>query len=466
MNFRFKLNHLPWSTPWKLVLVSVLMLFGSASALAAFTSEEAFVINSFSFLLWGALVMWMCAGFTMLEAGSVRTKNASMICMKNIGLYSIAGLMYFLIGYNLMYVGVDATDWVGTFTLFYGSSGEEISVLTEDGAVPSEEMLGQGYSTLSDWFFQMVFVATTASIISGCLAERVRLWSFLLFVVVLTGFIYPIIGSWTWGGGWLDNLGFTDFAGSTIVHSTGGWAALAGVLLLGPRLGKFRADGSIQATPPSNVPIVTLGVFILWLGWFGFNGGSQLALASAKDAIGMSTVLVNTNLAAAGGVIVAIAISRPILGRVDLLAVLNGAIGGLVSITAGPDITNHLWAIFIGAVGGLVVVAGLKFLEILKIDDVVGAIPAHLFAGVWGTIAVCFAGGANFIPQIIGIFSIGAFVFVVSLLVWWLIDLTLKLRITEVVEQLGQDAAELGIEAYPEFVLMPDQNIMDETKEE
>ena len=330
------------------------------------------------------------------------------------------------------------------------------------GAEASAAVAEAGQTTLSNWFFQMVFVATTASIISGCLAERVKLWSFFLFVVVLTGFIYPIVGAWTWGGGWLAELGFKDFAGSTIVHSTGGWAALAGVLLVGARLGKFRSDGTIQATPPSNVPIVTLGVFILWFGWFGFNGGSQLAISSTLDIISMSTVFANTTLSAAAGVIVAIAISRPILGRVDLLAVLNGALGGLVAITAGPDITNHLWAIFIGAVGGAVVVAGLKLLEILKIDDVVGAIPAHLFAGIWGTLAVCIAGGGSLVAQLIGIVSIGAFVFVVSLFVWWIIELTLKLRVSEVVEQLGQDAAELGIEAYPEFVLMPDQNIIPE----
>jgi len=461
MSFHSKLNFLPCATPWKLILGLVVAVFACTTAFAALTSEGQYVVNSLVLMVWGALVMWMCAGFTLLEAGSVRTKNASMICMKNIGLYSIAGIMYFVIGYNLMYVGVEESSFIGTFALFSASTSAENQLLGMDSPVASEQILSKGNASMAFWFFQMVFVATTASIISGCLAERVRLWAFFLFIAVLTGFIYPIIGSWTWGGGWLANLGFYDFAGSTIVHSVGGWAALAGVLLVGARLGKFKSDGTVQPTPPSNVPIVTLGVFILWLGWFGFNGGSVLALASAKDAILMSTVLVNTNLAAGAGVILAITISRPVLGRVDLLAVLNGAIGGLVAITAGPDTTNHIAAILIGGAGGCIVVLGMKFLEIVKVDDVVGAVPAHLFAGVWGTIAVSFTNpDVSFVNQIIGVVSIGAFVFVVSLLVWWLINLVITLRVTELVEQLGQDVAELGIEAYPEFVLMPDQNIM------
>ena len=266
----FKLTYKPWKTPWKLVLALVLTVGASVSAVAAFSADESFALNSFMYLLWGALVMWMCAGFTMLESGSVRTKNASMICMKNIGLYSIAGLMYFIIGFNLMYTNVEPSSWIGSFQFFVGSNEGELALLSGEGEM-SEEELGAGASSMSNWFFQMVFVATTASIVSGCLAERVKLWSFFLFIVILTGFIYPIIGSWTWGGGWLADLGFKDFAGSTIVHSTGGWAALAGVILLGARIGKFREDGTVQPTPPSNVPIVTLGVFILWLGWFGFK---------------------------------------------------------------------------------------------------------------------------------------------------------------------------------------------------
>ena len=426
-----------------------------APAFAALEEESQFVLNSFSFLIWGALVMWMCAGFTMLESGSVRTKNASVICLKNIGLYSIAGLAFYVIGYNIMYVGVEPGGWFGTLDIFYGTSAQEIALLDGDESA-SAAVVGKGYSVMSDWFFQMVFVATTASIVSGTLAERVHLWSFFLFVLVLTAVIYPIIGSWTWGGGWLSEMGFSDFAGSTIVHSTGGWAAFAGAIIVGARKGKFREDGSVRPTAPSNVPAVTLGVFILWLGWFGFNGGSQLALGGAADAVAVSNILANTNLAAAAGVLAAIVFSRPILGRVDLLAGLNGAIAGLVSITAGPDIVDHYWAIIIGAVGGIVCTFGIRLMEIIKVDDVVGAVPAHLFAGVWGTLAVCIAAGGDLVVQITGIAAIGAFVFGASCATWWLIDKLLGARVSPAIESLGQDAGELGIEAYPEFVLMPD----------
>ncbi len=429
------------------------LLVAASCVYAAVEQELQFIFNTFSFLVWGALVMWMCAGFTMLESGSVRTKNASVICLKNIGLYSIAGLMYYLVGYNLMYTEV--SGWIGTFTLTYGPSAQELALLSGDEAAKAA-VVENGYSVMSDWFFQMVFVATTASIISGAMAERVKLWSFLLFTALLAGFIYPVVGAWTWGGGWLTEKGFQDFAGSTIVHSTGGWAALAGVLIAGPRLGKFRADGSVKATPPSNVPIVTLGVFILWLGWFGFNGGSQLALGGAADAIAMSNVLVNTNLAAAAGVIAALSVSRPLLGRVDLLAGLNGAIGGLVSITAGPDIVTHSWSIVIGLVGGVIVVAGMKLLENLKVDDVVGAIPAHLFAGIWGTLAVCIAASGDLLVQLTGILAVGAYVFLVALALWYVLEKTIGVRVSTAVEEVGQDSAELGIESYPEFVLMPD----------
>ena len=435
------------------IVTGFMLLIAAASAWAAVEQELQFVFNTFSFLVWGALVMWMCAGFTMLEAGSVRTKNSSVICLKNIGLYSIAGLMYYLIGYNLMYT--DVSGWIGSFSLGYGPSEAELALLAGDEAA-MEEVVGNGYSVMSDWFFQMVFVATTASIISGTMAERVKLWSFLLFTACLAGVIYPIVGAWTWGGGWLSEMGFQDFAGSTIVHSTGGWAALAGALVVGPRLGKYRSDGSVKSTPPSNVPIVTLGVFILWLGWFGFNGGSQLALGGAADAVAMSNVLVNTNLAAAAGVIAALVVSRPVLGRVDLLAGLNGAIAGLVSITAGPDIVAHNWAIVIGLVGGVVCVVGMKLLESLRVDDVVGAISAHLFAGVWGTLAVCIATGGDLVVQIIGIVAVGFYVFLASLALWYAIEKTIGVRVSPEVEEIGQDSAELGIESYPEFVLMPD----------
>ena len=437
--------------------VATIILFLARPSVAHATGvgeETAFVFNTFSFLIWGALVMWMCAGFTMLESGSVRTKNASMICLKNIGLYSIAGLAYFFIGYNLMYVEVG--DVIGSFTFLYGPTDAEIALVGGDAAAEAAVLEGSSYATMSDWFFQMVFVATAASIVSGALAERVKMWSFFLFVLVLTAIIYPVVGAWTWGEGWLYQKGFQDFAGSTIVHGVGGWAALAGILVVGPRLGKFRRDGTPRPTPPSNILVVTLGVFILWFGWFGFNGGSQLALGSAADAVSMSHVLANTNLAAAAGVMAALAVSRYILGRIDLFAGLNGAIAGLVSITAGPTFVDHYWAVVIGAIGGLICTLGLKLFEKLRLDDVVGAVPAHLFAGIWGTLAVCIAAGGDFGVQLLGIVTIGAFVFAVSWVLWRVLDMTITLRVPPQVERLGQDAAELGLEAYPEFVLMPE----------
>ena len=423
---------------------------------AGVDDESQFILNTFAFLIWGALVMWMCAGFTMLESGSVRTKNASTICLKNIGIYSIAGLAFFFIGYNLMYTDVGDVGLWGRFEFLYGPSGDEIGLLGGDEGATGA-VVGNGYSVMSDWFFQMVFVATAASVVSGAIAERIKLLPFFLFTLALTGFIYPIVGAWTWGGGWLAQAGFSDFAGSTIVHSTGGWAAMAGIMLVGPRLGKFRRDGSVKATPPSNVLLVTLGVFILWLGWFGFNGGSQLALGSALDAVAMSVVLVNTNLGAAAGVVTALAVSRPILGRIDLFAGLNGAIAGLVAVTAAPTNTDHFWAIVVGAIGGLLCTAGLKLLERLKIDDVVGAIPAHLIAGVWGTLAVCFTADGEFHVQLMGVAAIGGFVFGSAFTVWYALDKVLGVRISRQVEELGQDVGELGMESYPEFVLMPEE---------
>ena len=451
------------------VLAGVGFLLAAGSAQAAVPDETTFVLNTFSFLIWGALVMWMCAGFTMLEAGSVRTKNASVICLKNIGLYSIAGLAYYFIGYNLMYIDVsdagytDIGSWIGSFEILYGSSEDELVLLSGDeAAMPA--VIESGYSTMSDWFFQMVFVATAASIVSGTLAERVKLWSFFAFITILTAVIYPVVGAWTWGGGWLNELGFQDFAGSTIVHSTGGWAALAGAVIVGARRNKFRADGTVKSTPPSNVPVVTLGVFILWFGWFGFNGGSQLALGGAVDAVAMSNVLVNTNLAAAAGVMAALIVARPIFGRIDLLAGLNGAIAGLVAITAGPDVVDHYWSVLIGAIGGVLCVAGMKLLEVMKLDDVVGAIPAHLIAGIWGTLAVCIAAGGNIIIQLVGVVAVGAFVFAASMIVWWVLSKTIGVRVSESVEELGQDVAELGIEAYPEFLVMQDPDDLEELR--
>ena len=462
------MNRNKRARPYKWILAGMVgtaaLIVLAPIARADAASQMNFVLNTFAFLVWGALIMWMCAGFTMLEAGSVRTKNASVICLKNIGLYSIAGVTFYLVGYNLMYLDVGSV--IGTLSIGYGPSAEELALLEAVGeeaagpeiAAAAEAAAANQYSVMSDWFFQMVFVATTASIVSGTLAERVKLWSFFVFTAILTAVIYPIVGAWTWGGGWLSDMGFSDFAGSTIVHSTGGWAALAGALVVGPRLGKFRSDGGVKPTPPSNVPAVTLGVFILWLGWFGFNGGSQLALGGVQNAVAMSIVLVNTNLAAAGGVIAALIVSRPLLKRVDLLAVLNGAIAGLVSITAGPDVLPHWLAIVTGAIGGVVCTAGIMLLERLRVDDVVGAVPAHLFAGIWGTLAVCIAGDYSFGVQLLGVVTVGVFVFGASWVTWTLIAKTMGARVSETVEELGQDVAELGIEAYPEFVLMPDSD--------
>ena len=439
-----------------LTLTFLAIMPGLASAADSTVNHETqFIFNTFAFLIWGALIMWMAAGFTMLESGAVRTKNASMICLKNIGIYSIAGLAYFMVGYNLMYV--DVSDYIGTFEIFYSTSADEISLLDGDETALAA-VVGNGYAVMSNWFFQMVFVATAASIVSGAIAERIKMWPFFLFTLVLTAFIYPVVGAWTWGGGWLAQEGFIDFAGSTIVHGTGGWAALAGVLVVGPRLGKYREDGSVKPTPPSNVLIFTLGVFILWFGWFAFNGGSQLALGTAADAVSMSNVLVNTNLSASAGVLAALAVSRPLLGRMDLVAGMNGAIAGLVAITAGPAITDHWWAIIIGAVGGLVCTLATKLLERMKIDDVVGAIPAHLVSGIWGTLAVSIAAGGRFHIQLLGVVSIGVFVFVTSYVLWRAMDALLGIRISSQVERLGQDAGELGIESYPEFLLMPEED--------
>jgi Amt family ammonium transporter len=420
------------------------------AAPAGVSGETAFVFNTFSFLVNGALVMWMAAGFAMLESGLVRSKNTASICLKNIALYSLAGMLYYLIGYNLMYI--DVSGFIGSFGLLYNASGAELELLngSEDPAV-LEEVVGSGYSILSDWFFQMVFVATAASIVSGTLAERIKVWPFLIFVIVLTGIIYPIQGSWTWGGGWLAEMGFSDFAGSTIVHSVGGWAALSGAVILGARKGKYGPDGRVNPMPGANLPLATLGTFILWLGWFGFNGGSQLALGSAADAAWMAVVFTNTNLAAAGGVIAAMLTSQILFKKIDLTMALNGAIAGLVSITAGPDLTNHLLSIVIGAIGGVLVVFAVPFFDKIKIDDVVGAISAHLVAGIWGTLAVGIFGGGDIVVQVIGIVAIGAFVVVTSSIVWLALKFTVGIRVSEEEEDLGLDKMELGMEAYPEF---------------
>lgn len=409
--------------------------------------ESYYVFNTFAFLISGFLVMWMAAGFAMLESGLVRTKNTAAICLKNIALYSIAGIMYYLIGYYMMYGG--ATPFFGGISLLYNPGGEELAMLDGEG-LPAY-LAGNSYSVMSDWFFQMVFVATAASIVSGTIAERVKFWPFMIFVVVLTGVLYPIQGSWTWGGGWLAEMGFSDFAGSTIVHSVGGWAALTGAIIIGARKGKYNADGTVNAMPGANLPLATLGTFILWLGWFGFNGGSQLALGSAADAAWMAIVYTNTNLAAAGGVVAAIIVSQIVFKKIDLTMALNGAIAGLVSITAGPDLTNHLLSIIIGAIGGAIIVFSVPLLDKLKIDDVVGAVSAHLVAGIWGTLAVGIFGGGDIVVQVIGIVSVGAFMIVTSGILWFILKVTMGLRVSEEAEEMGLDKAELGMEAYPEF---------------
>ena len=410
------------------------------AAAPAVANDVQFILNTLLFLIGGFLVMWMAAGFAMLESGMVRSKNVSMQCLKNIGLYSIAGLMFWVTGYNLMYTGVDGA-YFGSFGP-YGMDPVGAAIATDGGQ----------YSISSDWFFQMVFCATTASIVSGTLAERIKLWPFFAFVVVLTGFIYPITGSWEWGAGWLDGLGFSDFAGSTLVHSVGGWAALAGAILLGARAGRYGPDGTAHPMPGSSMPLATLGTFILWLGWFGFNGASQLAMGTVGDVADVSRIFVNTNMAAAGGVVTAIVLTQVMYKKVDLTMALNGALAGLVSITAEPLAPSVGGAILIGAVGGVIVVFAVPMLDKLKIDDVVGAIPVHLLAGIWGTMIVPASNGdASYLVQLIGVVAIGAFTLVASFIVWGILKATVGIRVGAEDEVLGLDRTEVGVEAYPEF---------------
>lgn len=427
---------------WSIIVAAAILIALPSLALAEeeAISEVAFILNTFSFLISGVLVMWMAAGFAMLEAGMVRTKNVSTICLKNISLYSIAGILYYLIGYNLMYTGVDG-GFFGSFG-FWGP---------DDAAALAGDYSAE-YASGSDWFFQMVFVATAASVVSGTVAERIRLWPFLLFVVILTGIIYPIQGAWSWGGGWLDEMGFSDYAGSTIVHSVGGWAALTGAIILGARKGKFSSDGRVNPIPGSSMPLATLGTFILWLGWFGFNGGSVLALGSAEAVIEMSVVYLNTNLAAAGGIVAAMIALQLIYKRVDLSMALNGALAGLVSITAGPATPSPGAAVLIGAVGGVLVVLAVPLFDKLKIDDVVGALSVHLVCGIWGTLAVPFTDSeASFLVQLAGVIAVGAFVSILSALVWLGMKFTIGIRVSPEEEHSGSDTVELGLEAYPEF---------------
>jgi Amt family ammonium transporter len=411
-------------------------------AQAAVSAETSFVFNTFSFLVHGFLVLWMAAGFACLEAGLVRTKSVTTILLKNITLFSIAGIAYYLVGYNLMYDGVDG----GFFGSFRPWQPDDTAALAGD--------FSAGASASSDWFFQMVFVATAASIISGTLAERIKLWPFFFFVFFLAALVYPIQGAWLWGGGWLADLGFKDFAGSTLVHSVGGWSALTGAILLGARRGKYDRDGKPQRLPASSLPLATIGTFILWLGWLGFNGGSQLALGSAADAIAISNIYVNTTMASAGGVLAAVLMTQLLNKRIDFTMVLNGALAGLVSITAGPDTPSVAQAILIGACGAMLVVLTTPLLDRLKIDDVVGAIPVHLFAGLWGTLAVPLTNPeASVTTQLTGMGAIGLFVVTASATAWYLLDRTIGLRLTQAEEALGIDKVECGTLAYPEFRL-------------
>jgi Amt family ammonium transporter len=370
----------------------------------------------------------------MLESGMVTSKSVSVICAKNIGLFSIAGIMFWLVGYNLAY-GITEGGFIGKFIPWADASAVDT-----------------GYADGSDWYFQMVFCATTVSIVSGTLAERIKLWPFFLFAAILTGFIYPIVMGWQWGGGWLAELGFSDFAGSTLVHSTGGAAALAGAILLGARTGRFTKSGAPAPIKPfaaSSIPLVTVGVFILWLGWFGFNGGSQLAMGTFDDAVAISNIFINTNLAACGGVMAAAVVTRLMAGKTDVIQMLNGAIGGLVAITAEPLAPSPLAAILIGAVGGIIVVFGTKLLFSLKIDDVVGAIPAHLFAGIFGTLIVPATNSdATFSAQLIGVLSINIFVFVVAFIIWTIMKNTMGIRLSKEAETKGTDVSETGVIAY------------------
>jgi Amt family ammonium transporter len=410
-----------------------LSIFAS-SAYAGVDAEVEYILNTFSFLVCGFLVMWMAAGFCMLESGLVTTRSVSTIAAKNIGKFAIVSIMFYVVGYNLGY-GIPEGGYIGSFSTWSDSSSLET-----------------GYSDSSDWFFQALFVCATASIVSGAVAERIKIWPFFIFAAILGGIIYPIQMGWQWGGGWLATLGFSDFAGSTIVHACGGAAALAGVILLGPRLGRFTDDGSpanMQPFAASSIPLVTLGTFILWMGWYGFNGGSQLALGSFEDSTAMGKIFVNTHLAGCGGCAAGAIITRLVGGKTDIIMMLNGALAGLVSITAEPLMPSPMAAILIGAVGGLIMYLGTNLLNRLKLDDVVGAIPVHMFAGIWGTLIVPFSNpDASYLMQLIGVLSVITFVFVVSFLVFMIIKKTIGLRISEEAEQLGTDKAEVGVIAY------------------
>ena len=422
-------------------LLPTLVLAQDAAA-PTFDEIGPYILTTLLFLVAGFLVFFMAAGFAMLEAGLVRSKNVAMQLTKNIALFGIASIAYWAIGFNLMYPG-DAWSIAGWLGPFFA-----ITTLEPVGLAAADASLDYA-SVASDFFFQLMFVAATASIVSGALAERIKLWPFLAFVAILTGVLYPISGSWQWGGGWLSEAGFSDFAGSTVVHSVGGWAALAGAIVLGPRIGKYK-DGKTIPMPGSNLALATLGMFILWLGWFGFNGGSQLAAGTVGDITDIGRIFANTNMAAASGAVVALAVTQIMYKKADLTMVLNGALAGLVSITAEPLAPTLFGALLTGAVGGVIVVITVPLMDKFKIDDVVGAIPVHLIAGIWGTLAVGFYTG-NFGAQILGIIAYGAFTFFASLVIWYILKMVVGIRVSEEAEINGLDMSELGMEAYPEF---------------
>ncbi len=406
--------------------------------------ELSYAVDTFYFLISGVLVMWMAAGFAMLEAGMVRAKNTAEILIKNISLFAIACIMYMLVGYSIMYGSSDSSI-IPNFGFLIKAENDLASVLAGGEGAPY-------YSVMSDFFFQVVFVATAMSIVSGAVAERMKLWAFLAFAVVMTGFIYPVQGFWKWGGGFLDAAGFQDFAGSGVVHMCGAAAALAGVLVLGARKGKYGKNGEVNAIPGANMPLATLGTFILWMGWFGFNGGSELKLSDVGEANAVAQIFVNTNMAAAGGVIAAMIAARLLFGKTDLTMALNGALAGLVAITAEPLAPTPLLATGIGALGGILVVFSIIALDKLRLDDPVGAISVHGVVGMWGLMAVVLSNtDATVVGQLTGLVTILVWTFVVSLIVWFLIKAIMGVRVSEEEEYAGVDISECGLEAYPEF---------------
>ena len=415
------------------------------TALSGKVTELAYALDTFYFLVMGAFVMWMAAGFTMLEAGLVRAKNTAEILTKNVGLYSIACIMYMLCGYTIMYPA-DASN-------LYFQLGDGFLTSSDNSAADVIGSEGETYySGLSDFFFQVVFVATAMSIVSGAVAERMKLWSFFAFAIVLTGLIYPVQGFWNWGGGFLGENGYSDFAGSGTVHLCGAAAALAGVIVLGARKGKYGPNGEVNAIPGANLPLATLGTLILWLGWFGFNGGSELKVSDVGEANAVALVFVNTNMAAAGGLVAALLLARLWFGKADLTMALNGALAGLVAITADPLSPTPMLSTLIGAIGGLIVVASIVTLDKLKIDDPVGAISVHGTVGIWGVMVVPLSNeGASLGPQALGVASIFAWTFIVSFIVWFVLKMAIGIRVSEEEEYNGVDVGECGLEAYPEF---------------